>query len=373
MGLLDDIVDEVITDATGRKISSFGVKMLNRTANEELVEQCFRKPFGELEPLFKTAFKLSRTRFSDVIFFYVPGMVHFDAPFYRATDPYRFPGVSVTGESCLLNCEHCRGRILRTMVSATTPQELFKVCAKIKAMGGKGCLISGGAMKDGSVPLMDFIPTIRRIKHDLELDLVVHTGIVYPELAEALASTNIDAALVDVVGSNETIKRIYHTDLTVQAFDRSLTLLERNEIPIVPHIVVGIHYGKLKGERMALRIVYRHRPAALIIVGLTPLSQTPMERVAPPSPVDIARVILAARFMMPKTPLIRGCARPGESKSDADVLAIKAGVSGIAYPSEEGYNFAREAGLEVRFSAECCALLYKDIINQLKKGKDAEL
>ncbi|MFQ6073774.1 MAG: radical SAM protein, partial [Candidatus Bathyarchaeia archaeon] len=334
-----------------------------------LLEQCFKKPFAELKPLFNKAFKLSRTRFSDVIFFYVPGMVHFDAPFYRATDPNRFPGVSITGESCFLNCEHCRGRILRTMVSATTPQRLFKVCAKIKNMGGKGCLISGGAMKDGSVPLIDFIPTIRRIKQDLKLDLVVHTGIVYPELAEALASTNIDAALVDIVGSNETIKKIYHTDLTVHAFERSLTLLERNGIPVVPHIVVGIHYGKLKGERRALQIVSRHHPAALIVVGFMPLSQTPMEHVTPPSPMDVARVILAARFMLPKTPLILGCARPGEYKSDADVLAIKAGVSGIAYPSEEGYNFARKAELEVRFSTECCALHYKDLINHSNREK----
>ncbi|MFQ6081218.1 MAG: radical SAM protein, partial [Candidatus Bathyarchaeia archaeon] len=263
---------------------------------------------------------------------------------------------------CLLNCEHCGRRILETMIPATTPEKLFKICSEIKNRGGKGCLLSGGAMKDGSVPLMDFVPTIQRIKHELELDLVVHTGIVYPELAEALAATDIDAALVDVIGSNDTIQRVYHLDMTVDAFDRSLTLLEQSKIPVVPHVVVGIHYGKLKGERRALQIISRHHPATLIIVAFVPLSQTPMEHVTPPSPLDVARVILAARFMMPETPLILGCARPGEYKSKTDILAIKAGVSGIAYPSEEGYNFARKAGLEVRFSTECCALQYKHLI-----------
>ena len=88
-----------------------------------------------------------------------------------------------------------------------------------------------------------------------------------------------------------------------------------------------------------------------------------MEHVAPPSPLDIARVILASRFIMPNTLLILGCARPGgKHKSETDVLAIKAGVSGIAYPSEEGYSFAKKTGLDIRFSEKCCALTYKDLI-----------
>jgi uncharacterized radical SAM superfamily protein len=42
-------------------------------------------------------------------------------------------------------------------------------------------------------------------------------------------------------------------------------------------------------------------------------------------------------------------------------LSIKAGVNGIAYPSEEGYNYAKKIGLEIRFSEECCALMGKDL------------
>ena len=335
---------------------------------ERLLEQCFESPLYELKPLFEEAFELSRNRFSNVIYFSIPGMVHFDTSFYTATDPHRFPGVSVTGEGCHLNCEHCRRRILKNMIPAPTPKKLFEICAEIKERGGKGCLISGGSMKDGSVPLIDFVSTIKRVKKELGLDVVVHTGIVYPELAKALAGADVDAALIDVIGSNESIRGIYHLNLTVDAFDRSLSLLERNRIPVVPHVVVGIHYGKLKGEQRALQIVSKHRPAALIVVALMPLSQTPMEHVAPPSPLDVARVILAARFMVPEAPLILGCVRPGgEHKSETDVLAIRAGVSGIAYPSEEGYNFAREVGLDIKFSVECCSLVYKDLKVHLKK------
>jgi uncharacterized radical SAM superfamily protein len=326
------------------------------------LEQFLNYSSRELDPFFDKAFKLSRRHFSDVIYFSMPGMVHFDTPFYQATDPLRFPAISITGTSCHLSCEHCKGKLLETMIPATTPQRLLDVCTKIKLNGGTGCLISGGSLKDGSVPLTSFIPYIRRVKHELGLDVVVHTGVLSPKLAEELAQADIDAAMIDIIGSNETIRSVYHLDLTVDAFDYSLSLLEKNHIPIVPHIVVGIHYGRLKGEGEALQIVSKHHPAAVIIVALTPLELTSMENLTPSSPMDIARVILASRFMMVDTPILLGCARPwGEHKSQTDILAIKAGVNGIAYPSEEGHDYAKKIGLQVRFSEACCALMYRDL------------
>jgi len=342
------------------------VSILLSKIKEELLGRCFNSPLHKLQPLLKEAFEITRTHFSNIIYFSMPGMVHFDASFYRATDPYRFPAVSVTGGVCHLNCKHCRRKILESMIPATTPENLLEVCVKIKEEGGRGCLISGGSLRDGSVPLLGFVPAIKRVKRELGLDVVVHTGIVYPELARALAEADIDAAMIDVIGSNETIRSVYHLDLSVDAFDRSLSLLERYGISSVPHVVVGIHFGKLRGEGRALGIISKHRPKAVIIVALMPLEQTPMERVTPPSPFDIARVIMAARFMTPEAPLVLGCARPGgEHKAKTDVLAIKAGVSGVAYPSEEGYGFAKKVGLNVRFSEECCALMYKDLIKRV--------
>ncbi|MCK4952960.1 radical SAM protein [Candidatus Bathyarchaeota archaeon] len=332
----------------------------------ERVEKCFKNSPYQLTSLFNQAFKLSRTHFSDAIYFSVPGMVHFDTSFCTATHPNRFPSISVTGEKCHLNCEHCGRKILKNMIPATTPKKLLELCAKIKKEGGKGCLISGGSLKDGTVPLKNFIPAIKRVKHELGLDVVVHTGIVNPELAEALAEARIDGAMIDIIGSNETIRSVYHPNLTVTNFDHSLTLLEKEGIPIVPHVVVGLHYGKLKGEKRALQIISKHKPTALVIVALNPLEKTPMAQVKPPSPINVARVILAAKFMMPNIPIMLGCIRPGgKHKSKTDVLAIRGGVNGIAYPSEEGYNFAKKIGLQIKFSEECCALTYKDLITQI--------
>lgn len=324
----------------------------------DLLDTCLHHPFNDLEPLFIEAFNQTRKYFSNEIHFYMPGMVHFDTSFYRAVDPLRFPAISVTQSQCALRCEHCTGRLLEPMIPLTTPEQLLDICQKIKNAGGRGCLISGGSLSDGSVPLESFIPYIKRIKTEMGLHVVVHTGIVYPKLAEALGNAGIDAAMIDIIGSDETIQNVYHLNLTRDAFDTSLSLLEQNHIPIVPHIVVGIHYGQLKGEEHAIRIVAHHDPAAVVIVALTPLEKTPMESVTPPSPQDIARVTLATRLLLRDTPLLLGCARPlGEHKDETDILAIKAGVNGIAYPSEAGYNYAQKRGLTIRFSEECCSLI----------------
>lgn len=329
---------------------------------EELLEQCFNHPFEELEPLFDEAYRISRSNFSDLIHFYVPGMVHYDIPFYKSSGSYGFPGVSITGRSCQLNCEHCQGRLLESMIPAMTPQGLYEVCVEIKKNGDEGCLISGGSLRDGSIPLIEFIPIIKRIKQELELKLVMHTGLIHPGLAEALADTGIDAAMLDIIGSNETIREVYHLDYNTDPFEQTLSLLEQNNIPITPHIVVGIHYGEIKGERKAVTMIYKHHPVAVVVVALMPLPGTPMEYTTPPSPVDIARVVLAIRLLMPSTPLLLGCARPrGIHKIETDILAIKAGVNGIAYPSEEVCNLTKDLELKFKFHEKCCSLLWQDI------------
>jgi len=248
------------------------------------------------------------------------------------------------------------------MIPATTPEELLKMCVKIRNQGGTGCLISGGSLINGSVPLMKFIRTIRRVKQDLGLQTVIHTGLVGASLAKALANTGIDAAMIDVIGSNDTLKEICHLDDDLGSFDRSLSLLEENNIPTVPHVVVGMHYGKLKGEKAAVEIISRYNPAAVVVVAFMPVSDTEMERVSPPRPLDVARVVLASRLMMPKVPLLLGCARPrGRHKVRTDILAIKAGVNGVAYPSEEACEFVEKLGLSTKFHEKCCSLIWQDL------------
>lgn len=328
---------------------------------KELLEQCFTKNGSGLNELFQKAYDVSREHFSNSIHFYIPGMVHYETSFYQPMEAH-FPGISVTGRFCHLNCEHCSGKLLESMIPATTPQELFEVCRRIKNQGSIGCLISGGSLSNGKVPLKEFIPAISQVKQALGLQVVVHTGLIDASLAEALADANIDGAMIDIIGSNNTMKEVYHLDEDVSSFDHSLSLLEDNGIPTVPHIVVGIHFGKLKGEKKAIEIISRHNPAAVVIVAFTPLGNTKMEYASPPSPLEIARVVLASKLMMPEKPILLGCARPrGLDKVETDILAMKAGVNGIAYPSEEAHEYAKKLGLNVKLHEKCCSLIWKDM------------
>ncbi len=126
----------------------------------------------------------------------------------------------------------------------------------------------------------------------------------------------------------------------------------------MPHIVVGLYYGKLRGESNAIRIIARHDPQSIIIVAFKPLEETPMHNVVPASPLDISRVLLASRLVFPDKPVILGCARPhGDHRRETDILAIRAGINGMAYPTEEGYEFAETLGLVPKMSNKCCSLM----------------
>jgi uncharacterized radical SAM superfamily protein len=337
--------------------------------DHNIIEKCLDAPFEELSQLFDKAYKISRDNFGNEIIYYVPGMVHFETEFYTATDPNRFPSISLTGTKCQLNCEHCQGKLLETMTPATTPEKLYQLCKEIKEKGGLGCLISGGSQIDGSVPIQDFLATIKKIKEELDMDIVVHTGFVHPEVAKGLGEAGIDGAMLDIIGSDETLREVYHLGQTVEELDKSLSLLEENNVPVIPHIVVGLHYGEIKGEKEAIKLLSKHRSEAVVVVAFMPLDQTPMMNVTPSTPEEISRVVLALRLTLPNTPILLGCARPkGEHKSTTDVLSIKAGVNGMAYPSQESYKYSVKKGLAIKYSEECCSLIYRDI-TQYEKVK----
>lgn len=318
----------------------------------------------ELERLIEEARELSWRHHGRKIRFYAPGFVHYETPYFSSS-PHAFPSITVTGRRCALGCEHCQGRILETMIPATTPKRLIGVCRKIKERGGVGCLISGGCLPDGSVPLDDFVDAMAEVKRSLGLTVVVHTGLIKEATARRLRGAGIDAALIDVIGSDETIREVYRLDARVGDYDRSLRALYEAGIPTVPHVLVGLYYGRLKGELRSLEMIAKYRPAAVIVIALIPIEGTPMGRVEPPSPEDVSRVLVAARFMMPgETPIVLGCARPrGEHRARTDRLAVRGGVNAIAFPSVEAIRLAEEMGLETSFSPLCCSQVFADAVS----------
>jgi len=125
---------------------------------------------------------------------------------------------------------------------------------------------------------------------------------------------------------------------------------------------VGLHYGKLKGELAALKIIARYSPSAVIIIALMPIHGTPMEKVNPPEPEDIARILLIAKLLMPQTPIVLGCMRPkANHRIKTDLFAVKIGVDAIAFPVEEAIQLAESMPLEISFSSLCCSQIFKEI------------
>lgn len=247
------------------------------------------------------------------------------------------------------------------MHSALLPEKLFELCLRLRQENAQGCLVSGGCLPDGSVPLDGFISTLERIKKELGLTVFVHTGITNLGSAISLKSAGVDVALIDVIGSNETIKKIYNLKVTLKNYSNSLKALDEAGLYFVPHVIVGLNEGKLDGELQALKMISQVKPSAVVIIAFMPIPGTSMSKTSPPKPIDIAKVSLVARLMFPEIPLILGCMRPkGELRSKTDVLALKAGVDAVAFPSEEAIKYAEREGCEFSFSSYCCAQMYLD-------------
>ena len=316
----------------------------------------------ELEESLRKAQELRRINFDKKIHLYAPSFMYYKTSYYYSS-PADFPTISVTGKGCGLKCKHCGGRVLETMYPAETPGKLFELCAQLKRNGALGCLISGGCLPDGTVPLARFVEAIGKVKHELGLTVFVHTGIVDYKTAEALKRAHVDGALIDIIGSDETINEIYKLNVTVKDYENSLQALHEADIAFVPHVIVGLHYGKLRGELHALEMVSKYEPSAVVVIALMPIRGTEMSNVKPPEPLDIAKVIAAARLMLPTTPIALGCMRPrGKHRARTDVLAIKAGVNAIAFPTEDAVRFAESQGCVAVFSSLCCAQICLDIV-----------
>lgn len=288
--------------------------------------------------------------------FYAPSFSHYQNKYFQ-TEKNHFPTISITGKACALNCKHCGGKLLENMQSAVNPIELLEMGSKLKKDGAKGVLISGGCRADGTVPLDNFIAVLRWFKKELGLTVFVHTGIVKSETAKALKKAGVDAALIDIIGLEETAKKIFGLKCNAKDYEDSLKKLDEAKLNVVPHIIVGLNQHDLKDEYEALKIIAQTiKPTALVIIAFMPIHGTVMEKTSPPNAVDIAKVIATARVMFPDTPISLGCMRPkGNSRKGIDVLALKAGVDGIAFPDERAIEYAKNMGYNTVFSSYCCA------------------
>jgi hypothetical protein len=168
------------------------------------------------------------------------------------------------------------------------------------------------------------------------------------------------------MGDEETASRVYHLK-GLQTVKDALESISQSGLQLAPHIVAGLHFGRMKGEEEALQMLSRHNPAVLVVVVLTGLKGTPMAGIKPPTPLEVARIIAKARLMMPQLPISLGCERPRNKEGlELEKLALRAGITRMAVWSEEVLAEASSLGLRPRFQPTCCSVDFTESFRMLQ-------
>jgi uncharacterized radical SAM superfamily protein len=200
---------------------------------------------------------------------------------------------------------------------------------------------------------------MKRVRKELGLAMRVHTGVPDERTCAALGEVGIDGAMIDVIGHRDTMREVYHLESDLEDYENSLAWLEKYNVPTIPHIILGLHFGKMLGEDHALEMILRHPPKTLVLVVLMSLTGTPMMGVTPPPLDEIGAFFEKARKALPSTPVMLGCARPlGNIKIEIDRMAVNAGLNGIAYPANGIVEYARQNGLRPQFINACCGVTW---------------
>ena len=304
--------------------------------------------------------------------FHVPGFKSCSLDSAPGCGKESWPAISITGGDCKLQCDHCKGKILVPMIPARTAEDLWRVVNEKIALGAAGMLLTGGSNHRNEVEYDPYYPTLRRIKSAFpDFRIALHTALVEQDAARRMEDAAIDTAMMDVIGAQDTITQVYHLKRSVADFERTLETLTATRMQIVPHIVIGLHYGKMLGEWNALAMLQRHTPGAVVLVVAMPFYAPPQRPFTTPDSRAVGHFFRAARHALPDIPLLLGCARPpGRAKLEIESYAIMAGLNGLAHPSEGMVELASRLGRPMHVSPTCCSISSEFELLEIKSDND---
>jgi uncharacterized radical SAM superfamily protein len=219
--------------------------------------------------------------------------------------------------------------------------------------------VSGGADHTGEVPLEKFIAPIKTLKEDdPQFRVIVHTGLVRRETAKELREAAVDQILIDVIGDEDTIHEVYHLNKRVEDYEETLRMLKEMGHRLAPHIIIGHHFGEIRGEWRALEMVTRVGVETIVLVILKDLQADGKNRFKVPQPEKISEISAIARILNPAIPIRMGCIRPAHPwKAAMEKGAIDSGINTIAYPLQGTIDYAKEIGFDTKFIEMCCSLI----------------
>lgn len=285
--------------------------------------------------LVQHAWEVRQAHFTDEIFFDFPNLTE---------------SITLTGQSCALNCAHCGRHYLKEMRSVGEIQSQEVLNAKHSF---RSALISGGCTGEGKVLFTDQLEFLRNLKQDVRLNF--HVGLLDGDEIPLLKDL-ADVVSFDFVADRETIQEVYGLKRGPEDY-RRVYLALREVVSVMPHLTLGLRGGEWSGEEKAIDELQELGLDGLIFNVFIP---TPGTRYAlkQPLPVEeVVRFLARARMRFPDIPLVLGCMRPkGKYRQILDEAAVALGLNRLVMPTPGARRLADELGLRVIRGEECCAL-----------------
>ena len=289
----------------------------------------------QLDALVQQAWEVRQAHFADEIYFDFPTLTE---------------SITLTGESCALDCAHCGGHYLKGMRSVP---EIKALASLNSNYAFRSALISGGCTLEGKVPFTAQLDFLHKLKQDVRLNF--HVGLL--DGAEILLLKDLaNVVSFDFVADSETIQEVYGLEKGLEDYSHVYQAL-RKVVPVMPHLTLGLRGGQWGGEEKALDALEELGLDGLIFNVFIP---TPGTRYAqkPPLPVEeVIRFLARARMRFPDLSLALGCMRPkGKYRQILDEAAVALGINRLVMPTPGARRLADELGLRVIRGEECCAL-----------------
>jgi uncharacterized radical SAM superfamily protein len=287
------------------------------------------------------------------------------------TDPVL--SVSTTKDYCELNCKHCNKRYLKSMYDIDDKNLIETLKRKDKST----VLISGGSLKDGSVPFYKQMQKIEKLKNNGYL-LNVHTGFLPSQYFHYL--TIFDSISIDIVGDQEILKEVYNLDVNISNLRDNILQIDEflsnarfknsdlnEKIPkIVPHITIGILNYKDSYEEKAIDFIGKLNVDKVIFNFLIPTKGTFYAKAKMLEIKRLSEIINYARSTLPGKKIYIGCMRPfGKSRVELDFACFELSVDAIVNPSKEFViqlkklyqgDFSKD-GSFIEINEGCCSLI----------------
>lgn len=261
--------------------------------------------------------------------------------------PIKTLTVSVTGEYCALQCDHCKGHFLKNMTPINLVDKKLKNHNQYRSI-----LISGGFTTEGILPLSESTISEIKVLKNLGYRLNFHLGLITEDGLNKISDLP-DMISFDLIMDNYVIKEIFHLkDKNNENFKESYILL-KNHFKVSPHILIGANYGQIEKEYEAIEFLQKHKPEKLIFIIITPLENVPFKNIIPPPINEVEKLWLYAKQKLANTKFYLGCVRPkGKYRYEIDSLAKDLNFDTIVNPHSEVIS---QDSLEI--FEECCALL----------------